>query len=496
MIIHQITNNLTENVHLLQMRFATSADINMHQFDLILTDHSRVTVLSISVQSLIDLNQIHTNVIEPMIQQPFSSRENLIQEIQQRIFIKNGTSYTQLEPCLEQVVQGGVAFFFDGLSRALVISAPGTPARSIEEPSTEATIRGSHEGFVESISTNMALIRKRIKDARLRFQSVTIGTLTHTQVVVAFIDGLTAPAMIHTALQKLQQIKVDSINSSGDIEQMIEADPWTIFTTVGNTEKPDRAAALLAEGRILILVDGDPTILYGPHLFIEAFQSPEDYSSRPYYVSFIRLLRFISFFISIYTPALFIAALNFHKEMIPVALLPNFQGANEKAPFPIVFEIVVMLVMFEVVREAGVRLPKTVGSAVSIVGALILGQVSVQAGLVSAPSIIVVAVSVIASFLLTPIADVVSLLRIFNLIAVSIFGLFGLFMVTVATITHMVTLRSLGVPYMAPIAPLHFRDWKDTLVRVSVRLNKMRPESIPTLQPKRIDHLPRDEKNP
>lgn len=490
-MIHTLSPNLERNKQLIQNLFGHSDDIQYDYFQINTVYAKPKLIMSVMVSGLADKDQILPSVITPLLQHTFVLTTSTINEAQNQITIKNTTRFHSIEPCLSLLLQGGVALFFDGEEECLVIIAPALPERSIEEPGFEMSVRGSHEGFVESIGTNMALIRKRIKDPRLRFHPYEFGSITHTKLIIAYIEGLTAPEILHYVKQKLQEIQLDSITSSGEIEQIIEDNPWSIFATIGNTEKPDRAAALLTEGRIVVLVDGDPTSLYGPHLFIESFQGVEDYGSRPYYATLLRILRFLSLPVSVLTPSLYISATNFHKEMIPTALIPSFQGFNEKAPFPVSFEVFIMLIGFELVREAGIRLPKTVGAAVSIVGALILGQVSVDAGLMTPPAIIVVATSIISGFLLTSIADVVSILRLFYLVSASVFGLFGVIMVTLVTITHVVALTSFGVSFMAPLAPLYFSDWKDTIIRMPIRFFSKRPHSIPVQQQTRIKKLPK-----
>ena len=352
-------------------------------------------------------------------------------------------------------------------------------------------MRGAHEGFIESSPTNIALLRRRIPHPSLQFETIKIGEFSQTDITLGYIKGIVDPKLIERLKQRLDQIKVDEINNSGEIEQFIEDHPFSIFPTIGNTERPDVASALLMEGRIMIIVNGDPVSLYIPSLFLENMKSIEDYSSRPYYSSFIRLMRFFSFIISISLPALYIAAINFHKVMIPSEMIVPIIQARETVPFPLTMEVFMMILMFEVVREAGVRLPQQIGIALSIVGALILGQVSVSAGLVGAPTIVVVSISYIAAFVITPIADVTALLRIGLFIASSLFGGYGLIVAMLGLLTHMISLTSLGVPYMAPFAPFYFQDWKDSLIRLPLRWKKHRPKSIPNQRAPRIKSLPK-----
>src|SRR5690625_4843508 len=290
--------------------------------------------------------------------------------------------------------------------------------------------------------------------------------------------------------QLIRKIDVDDISSSGQIEQYLSENTYSIFSTTGNTERPDQLAAMLMEGRSGVIINGDPVALYYPSLFIEKLQSVEDYSYKSFYSSFIRILRFFAFLLSILLPAFYVGAVNFHKEMIPSSFLLILKEAREGVPFPLVLETFMLLIIFEIVREAGVRMPRAIGQAVSIVGALILGEVSVAAGIISAQTIIVVATASITTFIVTPVAEVVSLLRLIYIIPSAIFGFYGLMICILVTITHMVNLKSMGVYYLGPIMPFHIKDWKDTFIRLPYKLLKHRPKSIPNLRPIRYKKVP------
>src|SRR5699024_1757736 len=302
--------------------------------------------------------------------------------------------------------------------------------------------------------------------------------------------GIADPRVVERIRKKMTEIKVDDISSSGQIEQYLAEHPHSIFPTTGNTERPDRLAAMLMEGRVALLIDGNPVVIYFPHLFIESFHSVEDYSSKPYYTSFLRLLRFLSLLLSILLPSIYVSAVNIHKEMIPSQFLVALEESREGVPFPLFLEMMTLLILFEIVREAGVRMPMAIGQAVSIVGALILGEVSVSAGLISPQSVIIVAVASMATFIVTPIAEVVSLLRLFYIIPSAIFGFYGLMIAILLTMTHMVNLKSMGVYYLSPIMPTNVRDWKDSFIRMPYKLLKFRPKGIPNLRPIRYKKVP------
>lgn len=384
-----------------------------------------------------------------------------------------------VEDACRKLLGGSSLLLIEGDPRALTIAIPALEWRPIEEPKAEAVVRGSHEGFVESIDTNVTLLRRKLPDPALRFEITTVGQKTRTRIGLFYIEGLTDPDIVEQVRKRLKEIETEMILESGFIEEFIETEPQSFFPTVGNTEKPDKAVAKLMEGRVVILTDGTPMALTVPYLFMEGFQSPEDYYSRPYYVSMVRLIRHLSFYIATFFPALYIATQNFHKEMLPELLLASIAAARQGVPFPLVMETIFMLLTFEILREGGIRMPRPLGQAISIVGALILGEAAVNAGIVGTPTIIVVAVSGITTFVITPFSDTATLLRFILLIPASIVGLYGLLIAALALFVHLTSLRSFGVPYFAPLAPVLFGDWKDLFIRT--RLSKMRiaPKSIP-----------------
>lgn len=486
-----ISSSLSENEKTIKEKLGTSDDVMYTRFRISVGKSQKIDALLIAVDGLVDEDLKREHILKPLQLMPLNVQPNdNLDQVQEHIQVKNIEVTTDLHDALNQVLLAKMLVLVDGYTKGLLIKGEGYEVRAIAEPTNEQTVRSSHEGFVESNGVNMSLIRRRIIDQNLRFESFELGKLTKTDVKLAYIEGLTDPRIVQRVRKRLEQIEVDAINSDGEIEQLIEDHPYSIFPTVGNTERPDKAASLLTEGRIIILTGGTPIVLFGPNLFLENFTHVEDYTSRPYYSSLIRLTRFIAFFISIFAPALYLTALNFEKNLIPSDLVVPIIQARELVPFPLVMEMLIAILLYEIVREAGVRLPQSVGSALSIVGALILGEVAASAGLIGAPTIVIVSLSYIASFVITPIADVVSLLRVILIAAASLFGSFGIVMVSLSLLTHVVSLTSFGIPYMAPFSPFYFRDWKDAFIRIPTRLLKKRPQSIPVQKRDRIESLP------
>lgn len=486
------SSDVHKNEEKLKQLLDSSDDIIFHDFIIPLHDGRTLKALLVIVDGLIDEDAIRNNVLEPLTKESLdSTMGEELKQVKERISIFNTKKENNLEKSVYQILKGNTLLLLDGYSEGLLLNAPGYEVRAISEPQSDRAVRGAHDGFIESSPTNIALLRRRISHPSLQFETIKIGEYSQTDITIGYVKDIADPKLIERIKQRLEQIKVDEINNSGEIEQFIEDHPFSIFPTIGNTERPDKASALLMEGRIVIIVNGDSVSLFVPSLFLENIKSIEDYSSRPYYSSFIRMLRFVSFVISISLPGIYIAAINFHKVMIPSDMIVPIIQARETVPFPLAMEIAMMILMFEVVREAGVRLPQQIGSSLSIVGALILGQVSVSAGLVGAPTIIVVSISYIAAFVITPIADVTALLRIGLFIASSLFGGYGLIVAMLGLLTHMISLTSFGIPFMAPFAPFYFQDWKDSLIRLPLRWKKQRPKSIPNQRKTRIRSLPK-----
>ncbi|MEN1966776.1 spore germination protein [Lentibacillus sp. N15] len=485
------STKVDENEAHLKKIFGSSKDIIFSSFPIHFHDQDDIKALLVAVDGLTDEDAIRDNVLKPLMNRPINRPGEDLKRLKEEISVQTIETAADVEKSIYLILKGHVLLLVDGYSHGLLLDLPAYENRSVEEPKAEQVVKGAHAGFIESSTTNIALLRRRIPHPALQFESVKIGAYSKTEITIGYVKDIADPNLVKRVKQRLHKIKLDAINSSGEIEQLIEDHPFAIFPTIGNTERPDSAASLLMEGRVIILADGDPVSLYVPLLFLENMKNIEDYISRPYYSSFIRLLRFLAFFVSIILPATYIAVVNFHKVMIPTDLIVPLIQERETVPFPLSVEILIMILMFEVVREAGIRLPVQIGSALSIVGALILGEVSVTAGLVGAPTIVVVSLSYIATFVITPIADVTALLRIGLFIASSMFGAYGLFMALLGLLTHMVSLTSLGVPYMAPFGPFYFRDIKDTFIRLPLRWQKQRPKSIPTKKTTKITSLPK-----
>ncbi|UUZ86248.1 spore germination protein [Paenibacillus sp. P26] len=367
-----------------------------------------------------------------------------------------------------QLLSGDAVILLDGYAQGFTVAMGQWEERGVTEPTSQTVVRGPREGFSENIRTNTALIRRKIKDPHLWLETRVIGTVSKTDVAIMYIKGIANDKVVEEVRRRLNRIVIDGILESGYIEELIQDSSYSPFPTVFHTERPDVIAAGLMEGRVAILVDGTPFVLLVPSLFIHFFQVSEDYAQRADIAVLIRLLRILSLGIALLGPSLYIAITTFHQEMIPTGLLISLAAQREGVPFPAFVEAFIMEVAFEILREAGVRLPRTVGQAVSIVGALVIGEAAVRAGIVSASMVIVVSITAIANFVFPAFNMAISIrmLRFPMMLLVASFGLYGITVGLIALVLHLCSLRSFGIPYMAPFGPFIMADQKDAVFRV------------------------------
>jgi spore germination protein KA len=375
---------------------------------------------------------------------------------------------TDFETLYTAVLSGDTVILLDGHAQGMAANKRQWKDRGVTEPSAQTVVRGPKEGFSETLRTNTALIRRRIKDPNLWLETSQVGRITRTDVAVMYIKGIATDTVIQEVRNRLDRIDIDGILESGYIEELIQDETFTPFPTVYNTERPDAVAAGLLEGRIAILVDGTPFVLMVPALFIQFFQASEDYYQRWDFATLLRILRFISFFIALLAPSLYIAITTFHQELLPPPLLIGLAAQREGIPFPAFIEAVLMELTFEILREAGVRMPRAIGQSVSIVGTLVIGQAAVEAGLVSPAMVIVVSITAISNFVFPAFNMGISIRMMrFGLMGLAAsFGLFGITVGLVALVLHLCSLRSFGVPYLTPFAPFIVDDQKDSILRL------------------------------
>lgn len=472
-----IFERIDANEAMLRSVFTRCSDIVFRTFMIFGTRKA----LLVYVDGLVDTKELEENILKPLTTAEGASmygQTSTLSFLQDVVLPIGSTEAVETLPrVVNMVLRWQGLLVIDGETKALSLSVSGWPQRAVTEAETEAVIRGPREAFTENVRTSTALIRRRIHTPDLKMESMQVGRYTQTQVVLCYIEGLASPDVLKEAKTRLSRIEIDAVLESGYIEELIEDTPWSPFPQIQDSERPDVAAAMLLEGRFVILVDGTPFALIAPINFIGALASPEDYYERYLIATMIRWLRYTFALMALFLPALYVAITTFHQEFLPFALLLSVAASRENTPFPAMVEALIMEITFEAIREAGVRMPKALGSAISIVGALVVGQAAVQAGIVSAPMVIIVSVTGIASFTIPRFNFAIALrmLRFPIIVLAGLFGIFGIVFAAICIALHICNLRSFGVPYTAPLAPLSGTNLKDTLVRAPWWSMRQRP---------------------
>lgn len=479
-----LRSSLTHNLNLFKEAFQSCEDVVFREFNIGIKQDIRAAI--IWLDGLVDTTIINEDIIKPLLQHAFepgdfNAERNLIAFFRDsKLNTADIEEKEEISDLIDSVLTGDCVILIDGYSVSLVSSAKGGELRSISEPVTEAVVRGPRQGFTENIRTNTSLLRRIVKTPQLKLESFKAGTLTKTDLTLAYIKGIANEKIVEEVRLRIRRINVDSILESAYVEELIEDQPYSPFPQIAHTERPDKAAAELLEGRVIILVDGTPFVLIVPALFIQFLQSSEDYYERYPMAFAIRIIRYVFFLMALLFPSVYIAATTYHQETLPTQLLISIAGAHEGVPFPAFFEALLMEITFEALREAGVRLPRTVGQAVSIVGALVIGESAVRAGIVSPAMVIVVAVTAIASFAIPAfnVAITIRLLRFPMMALAAVLGFYGIMLGLLVILIHLSSLRSFGVPYFAPVAPFQRNGMKDMIFRAPWWKMKKRPEML------------------
>lgn len=470
-----ISKTLQENKLLLQQLFESCSDFVMKEFEI----EKGIPALAVFVDGLTNTDVLNDALRSLMI---VESGEPDIQSLNKNALPVSQTQKAEnYKEFLMSVLSGDTGILIEKNNTAILLGVRGATTRSISEPETEAVIRGPREGLVESIRTNTSMIRRKLKTPRLKMKSVTVGKLSNTSVVITYIDGIVDPALVDEVVARIDKINIDAILESSNIEELIQDNVYSPFPQIRYTERPDTICAAILDGRVAILVDGSPFAIIAPSVFWDFMSATEDLYERFMFSTLLRWLRYLFLIVSLLTPAIYVAAITYHHDLLPTSLMRSIAGSREPIPFPAVVEALILEITFEGLREAGVRLPKTIGQTVSILGALVIGQAAVEAGIVSAPMVIVVSITGIASFTIPRFngAIAVRVLRFPFLICGSIFGVFGIIMLGMIIIGHMANLRSFGIPYLSPAAPMNWQSLKAVLIKEPLWQSTRRPIYLP-----------------
>lgn len=468
MKMQRLSPVLSENLATLHTRFDVSSDLVIREIRV--GGHAAAVV---SIEGMIDRHMMTDAVLLPLLRlpdNPDTSPRDLMTVIRESVlgFVDLLEADT-VEQLIELLVSGFAAVLLDGVDTAVLGGLQAFMIRSISEPSTEVVVRGSREGFTEAIRVNVSMIRRRMKHPQLTFEMLSVGTLSQTAVCLCYVRDRVSPQLLATIKQRLESCPLELVLESGYLQPFVEGERRSLFGSVEATERPDTLCGKVAEGRIGVLVDGTPFALVVPFLFTEHFQSMDDYTEHPVYATFIRWIKYLAFFISLWLPALYVAVGTHHPELLPSEMLLTFINAARSTPFSLTVEALLIHFLFELMREAGLRFPKSVGHAVSIVGALVIGESVVRAGLVGAPMVIVVALTSMSAFVIPSLYGSIAVLRFAFIVLGGALGLYGVLLGALLLLCSVCSVELTSIPITAPLTPFSLRAMRDVIIRADWR---------------------------
>ena len=459
----------------LRKQFDNSADLTVRIFTLKSVLGIRAAV--ITMEGLVDKEQLSQSVLNPILTFDYGSRDPAAVSGAAFSSVMASSDVIKLsseDEIVTYITSGFAVLVVDGADELFAVGVQGYSFRGVSEPESEVVQRGSREGFTEPLRVNMSMIRRRMKTPDLKFEQITVGTDSKTQLMLCYLQSQVSPDLLNKLKNRLNDCGLETVLASGYLSDYLEDNgSGSLFSGVGISERPDTVCGKLTEGRIAIIVDGTPAVMIVPHLFVEEFQSVDDYSNRAYYAAFIRLMKYLSFFVSVFLPGLYVALAQFHPEYFPTWLLINTSESLARTPFPVTAEVLAITIVYEIMKEAGLRIPKSLGHAVSIVGALVIGDSAVNAGIISASTLMVVAVAAICGYVTSPLYPSIMMLRLIFIVVGGFTGLWGITLATAVVLIGMCAKTSLGVPYLSSLSPFSLRRMRDVFIRAGwKRLSK------------------------
>lgn len=475
-----VFTKIEKNKDMLKMLIKPSLDIVYYDFE----TPDRKKILVVFMSDIINKEILDRDVIGALISGTLAQIEphkNIsVEYLKSLIHFSDIGTNDNFNEIVTKLLSGDVILFADGLKSALTLPSQGWQQRSIIEPDAEIITKGPREGFVETLKTNRSMIRRKLQNPNLQFEELTLGNETNTSVNIVYIDDIVNNQILEMLKKRLEKIELDAVLDANYVEEIIRDEQLSPFNTIGYTERPDVVVAKLLEGRIAIMFDGTPIVLTLPFLFIENLQINEDYYTNYFVASINRIIRFLSFLLTVFVPGLYVALVTYHHEIIPQKLLFSLIASRIGVPFPTIIEVLAMIIVFELLRESGLRLPKSLGQTVSIVGALVLGQAAVEAKFISASVVIVIAITAITSFIFYQINGAVIIIRFIVTIMGALFGLYGVTFALIGMFIHIYGLQSFGIPYMSYIGSTKAQELKDTIIRAPWWYMVLRPKLIST----------------
>lgn len=455
----------------LQSQFDNSADLSVRVFTL--KSALKIQAAVITMEGLVDKEQLSQSVLNPLLTFDYGARDSAAVSVIAYSSVMASSDVIKLSSADEivtYITSGFAVLMIDGAEELYAVGVQGYSFRGVSEPESEVVQRGSREGFTEPLRVNMSMIRRRMKTPDLKFEQMTVGTDSKTQLMICYLQSQVSLDLLNKLKNRLSGCNLETVLASGYLSDYLEDNgSGSLFSGVGISERPDTVCGKLTEGRIAIIVDGTPAVMIVPHLFVEEFQSVDDYSNRTYYAAFIRLMKYLSFFVSVFLPGLYVALAQFHPEYFPTWLLINTSESLAQTPFPVTAEVLAITVVYEIMKEAGLRIPKSLGHAVSIVGALVIGDSAVNAGIISASTLMVVATAAICGYVTSPLYPPIMMLRMLFIVVGGFTGLWGITLATAVVLIGMCAKTSLGVPYLSSLSPFSLRRMRDVFIRAGWR---------------------------
>lgn len=457
-----IDKKLSENIITIRELFGASFDLLIKT-----TNVNGIEAAFVVLDGMYDNLLVSEAVITPILEMKFSASEpKAVYDhiVTYRASECDSKEVITMKDAVDAILSGCIILFIDGVNRCCAFSVQGYPKRSIEQPQSEMQEFGSHEGFVDMYKDNVTLVRRRIKSPFIRFETMIAGETSRTTLCVCYHAKRADPVLVNDVKSKLKNMQIDIVPGSGAVRPFLEEKSLSFFTSVGTTERPDVFAAKLAEGRIGIIVDGTPYALIVPYLFIENFHTLDDYLSRPYYTLISRIIKIVCFVAAVLLPGVYVAVGTYHQEIFPADVIYEIASSLQETPFPLVVESLIIHFIYEIVREAGLRMPQAMGHAVSIVGALVIGDAAVTAGLISAPMLIVVAITAICSSVVSTLHQPSSVLRLLFIVIGGIGGLYGIMLGFGVLLINLCSVNSFGVPFTSPFTPFDRYGSRDGII--------------------------------
>lgn len=458
------SNSLTENLEYFKREFNDTADLSIKYIDI-----CDVKSAIITISGMISKDTFTQSVMNPIINSKIKGNtpREKYEYIRDNIVIAcDQLQVSTFEEAFNAVMSGFALFAMDGCDCMISLGVQGFPFRSVSEPSSEIMQRGSREGFVEPVTVNTTLIRRRLKSPNLKFENMQIGSESKTMVCLCYLVDKVSSSVLNEIKKRLKNIDLEMVMDSGYILPYLDDQgDFSLFSGVGMTERPDTVCGKISEGRVAVLIDGTPNVLIVPYLFVEYFQHLDDYSMHPYFATFTRWLKYFAFFLSTLLPGLYVGISTFNPEILPGPIFNKIALAVGTTPFSLMFETILIHLIYEIMREAGLRIPRPLGHAVSIVGALVIGETAVSSGLIGAPTLMVVALTAISSYVIPNLYEPISILKFVFIITGGLLGIWGIMIVFTAVLINICSKNTYGVPFTSPISPFNIFAMRDVLVR-------------------------------